>query len=227
MCQRAQSPYSEKVLEANLSAPKRSTSQAGDLLETRPLIFSLAAGVLFGALSLTRAGMLGLPFLIVLIEFMARPHNLSLKRAAVFCLAFALTLLPWPLRNHAITGTWVVSSTNDGVTLLGSVLAAKQHRGDWLNPAEVAPEYARVQHMPDGIERDRTETRLAIGELKEISLVTLLEVAVKRVLRLWVPMNRIVTDDVGSKANLAVNLFYLPAMLLAAFGLWKARRNPP
>jgi 4-amino-4-deoxy-L-arabinose transferase-like glycosyltransferase len=227
MWQRAQSPDPEKVLESDLSVAKSGTGRSADLPETRrPLFFSLAAGILFGAVSLTRAGMLGLPFLIVAIEFMVRRQNLFFKRAAVFVVAFAFTLLPWPLRNHAVMGAWIVSSTNDGVTLLGSVLAAKQHRGDWLNPAEVAPEYARVQRMPDGIERDRAETRLAIGELKKISPVTLLEVAVKRVLRLWVPLIRIVTDDVGPKANLAVNLFYFPAMLLAAFGLWKARHNP-
>ena len=227
MWQRALAPYAGKGLETDLGAASASPSASGASPETqKALLFSLAAGILFGALSLTRAGMLGLPFLIVFVEFMMPRHNLSFKKAAVFCLAFVLTLLPWPLRNHSVIGAWVVSSTNDGVTLLGSVLAAKQHRGDWLNPAEVAPEYALVQHMPDGIERDRAEMRLAIGELKKISPVTLLEVAVKRVLRLWVPLNRIVSDDVGSRANLAVNLFYFPAMLLAAFGLWKSRANP-
>ena len=65
----------------------------------------------------------------------------------------------------------------------------------------------------------------AFAELKKISPVTFIEVAPKRVLRLWVPLNRIVSDETGTKANLAVNLFYLPAMVLAAFGLWRARYN--
>jgi hypothetical protein len=43
---------------------------------------------------------------------------------------------------------------------------------------------------------------------------------------LWVPLNRIVNDQVGFKANVAVNLFYFPAMLLAALGLWRARHEP-
>jgi hypothetical protein len=49
---------------------------------------------------------------------------------------------------------------------------------------------------------------------------------VKRVFRLWVPLNRIVRDGIGRKANLVVNLFYFPAMLLAALGLWMTRRTP-
>jgi DNA-binding transcriptional LysR family regulator len=58
------------------------------------------------------------------------------------------------------------------VTLLtdridAAVLAAKQHRGDWLNPEFVAPEYARVRQMPDPIEMDHADTRLAIAELKK------------------------------------------------------------
>jgi hypothetical protein len=118
------------------------------------------------------------------------------------------------------------STTNDGVTLLGTVLAAQQHRGDWLDPEFVGPEYARIHKISDPVERNRVEKSLAIAELRKISPITLAKVAVKRVFRLWVPLNRIVSDQVGFKANVAVNLFYFPAMLLAAFGLWRARLNP-
>jgi len=123
-------------------------------------------------------------------------------------------------------GTLMFSSTNDGVTLLGTVLAAQLHRGNWIDPEFVGPEYARVRQMSDPVERNRVEKRLAIAELKKTSPVTLAEVVVKRVFRLWVPLNRIVSDEAGVKANLTVNLFYFPAMLLAAFGLWRARQNP-
>lgn len=129
------------------------------------------------------------------------------------------------VRNRAAPGKVDVQHHNDGVTLLGTVLKAQQHRGDWIDPEFVAPEYAG-QEMPDPIQRDRAETRLAIAEPKKTSPVTLFEVAVKRVLRLWVPLNRTLSDKVGFKANLAVNDFYFPAMLLAALGLWRARHNP-
>jgi hypothetical protein len=227
MWQRAQPPYSNEGWRAALTVAHTGATRPPNFPETRlAFLFALAAGILFGAASLTRTGFLGLPLFIALMEFVVRRNNLSFKKAIVFCLAFLLTLCPWALRNRAVMGKVMFSSTNDGVTLLGSVLAAKQHRGDWLNPEFVAPEYARVRQMPDPIERDHAETRLAIAELKKISPVTLVEVAVKRVFRLWVPLNRIVNDQVGFKANVAVNLFYFPAMLLAALGLWRARHEP-
>jgi 4-amino-4-deoxy-L-arabinose transferase-like glycosyltransferase len=227
MWQRVQPPYSYESWRANLTVANAGTTRQRAFPETRvAFLFALAAGILFGAACLTRTGFLGLPLFIVMREFVVQRHNLFLKRAIVFCCAFVLTLCPWALRNRAVLGTVMFSSTNDGVTLLGTVLAAKQHRGDWIDPEFVAPEYAQVRQMSDPIERDRAETRLAIAELKKTSPVTLVEVAVKRVFRLWVPLNRIVSDKAGFKANLAVNLFYFPAMLLAALGLWKARHNP-
>jgi hypothetical protein len=42
---------------------------------------------------------------------------------------------------------------------------------------------------------------------------------------LWLPLNLIVSDEAGFKANVLVNLLYFPAMLLAIFGLWRARHN--
>ena len=188
-------------------------------------LFTLAAGILLGAASLTRTGFLALPVFILLTEFVVRRRKLTLRNAAALCLAFVLIQCPWALRNRIVMGGFTFSSTNDGRTLLGSMLAAQQHRGNWHNPDFATPEYAKVGEMPNGIERNRAETLLALAVMKKISPVTFIEVAVRRVFRLWVPLNRIVNDETGFKANLAVNLFYFPAMLLAAFGLWRARYN--
>jgi 4-amino-4-deoxy-L-arabinose transferase-like glycosyltransferase len=231
MWQKAQTPYAYKGWRTDQGGASNGTTQPLNLPVNLPenrvtFLFALAAGTLFGAACLTRTGFIALPLFIVLMELVVRRHKLSLKKAIVFGLAFVVTLCPWALRNRAVMGKLMFSTTNDGVTLLGTVLAAQQHRGDWIDPEFVAPEYARVREMPDPIQRDRAETRLAIAELKKTSPVTLLQVAVKRVLRLWVPLNRIVSDKAGFKANLAVNVFYFPAMLLAALGLWKARHNP-
>jgi 4-amino-4-deoxy-L-arabinose transferase-like glycosyltransferase len=212
---------------AHLLGPPDESQGSADLVQGQiRYLYALAAGVLFGVASLTRTGLLGLPFCIVLAEVIVqRKQTLSFKKAIVFCLASVLTVFPWALRNHNVLGAWIFSSTNDGVTLLGSVLAAQRNRGDWLNPGNVAPEYARVQFVPDSIDRDRNEQRVAMAELKKVPLGTWIKVVAKRVFRLWVPLNRIVSDEAGFKANVVVNLFYLPAMLLAVFGLWHARHN--
>jgi 4-amino-4-deoxy-L-arabinose transferase-like glycosyltransferase len=224
--QRVQPTYSYEGKHTDPTVASSVTKGRPSLSETGGTLLALAAGILFGAASLTRPGFLGLPFFIVLMEFFARRRNLSFKKVVVFCLTFVLTLFPWALRNRAVMGKLMFGTTNDGVTLLGTVLAAQQHRGDWIDPEFVSPEYARVREMTNPVQRSQVETRLAMSELKKTSPVTLIEVAVKRVFRLWVPLNRIVRDGIGRKANFAVNLLYFPAMLLAALGLWMARRNP-
>ena len=225
MWQRVQPAYSSEFTKSGPTAVNGGTSQPRNGQESRGILLALAAGVVFGAASLTRTGFIGLPFFIVLTEFVLRRQSLSLKKAAILCLTFVLMLFPWGLRNRAVMGKLMFSTTNDGVTLLGTVLAAQQHRGDWIDPEFVSPEYARVREMTDPVARDRTETRLAIAQLKKTSPVTLVEAAVKRVIRLWIPLNRIVSDEVGYRTNVVVNLFYFPSMLLAAFGLWRARHN--
>ena len=225
--QRAQAPYAFEGWASLASYWDTAKTSLRNLPEAQFSIwFALAAGILFGLASLTRTGFLALPVFLLLMEFAVRRHSISLKKAAVLCVAFVLVLLPWGLRNRAVMGTLTFSSTNDGRTLLGSMLAAQQKRGDWHNPEFLAPEYAQIRKMPDGIERNRAETHMAIVEMKKIPLSTVPEVVEKRVLRFWVPLNRIVSDEFGRSANIAVNVFYFPAMLLAAFGLWRARRNP-
>ena len=220
MWRRVQPPYSYEGGGAERTTANTGSVPLPNVPERRGTAFAVAAGVLFGAANLTRPGFLGLPFFIVLMEFLVRRRNLSWNKATVFCLTFVLVMFPWALRNRAVMGRFMFSTTNDGVTLLGTVLAAQQHRGDWIDPEFVAPEYARAREIPDPVERNQVETRLAIAALKKTPLATLLEVAAKRVFRMWVPLNRIVSDDVAIKANVAVNLFYFPFMLLAAFGLW-------
>ena len=186
MWQRAQlsHPYERWRTDLTVVSAIRSQKVSGGRLS---FLFTLAAGIVLGAASLTRTGFLALPVFILLTEFAVRRQNLALQKAAALCFAFVLVQCPWALRNRVVMGGFTFSSTNDGRTLLGSMLAAQQHRGDWHNPDFTTPEYAKVGEMPNGIERNRAETRLAVAALKKISPVTFIEVAAKRVLRLWVP----------------------------------------
>ena len=184
---------------------------------------AFAAGALYAATSLTRTGYIGLPVLLILAEAVCNRSKLRREHVLALGLSFCLVMSTWAVRNWVAMGTPLFSSTNDGVTLLGTVLAAERGRGDWLNPADVAPRYAQVQHLPDEIERNRAARQIALSEARHISLATLLKVAAHRLLRLWVPLNRIVSDDLSMKANIAANLLYFPVVLLAGAGLWRAR----
>ncbi len=192
----------------------------------RPLALAVIAGLLYGMASLTRTGYIGLTVLGVIIEALCSHSRSKIRVAGIVCIVSLLALLPWGIRNRVVLGSAIFSSTGDGETLLGCVLAAERGRSDWLNPSETGPQYARIHRMTDGLERDRVAQHVALEELRKISVHALLTVAVKRVLRLWVPLNRIVTDLVSIRANMAVNVFYLGFMLLAAIGFLKSWRDP-
>jgi 4-amino-4-deoxy-L-arabinose transferase-like glycosyltransferase len=189
------------------------------------LAFALGAGMLYGIASLTRTGYAGLPLVVVFLGIISREHKWFLKEGIALCLASGMILCLWVARNQAQIGSALVSSTNDGVTLLCTALAAERHRGDCINPSDAGPEFARVHELPDSVETNTLLRAMAISQLKKIPPSTLVEVVTKRIFRLWVPLNRIVSDQVSAKPNLAINAFYLPLVLLGVFGTWKARRS--
>ncbi len=219
------------ALWARARGLERASSQVsitGAQLRAARLDFSLVSlsalsGLLYGAASLTHTGYLGLPFAILLAEIILRSSKAVIQSAALLVLASALMLCPWAVRNRIVLGETVLSSTNDGGTLLGSVLAAERKRGDWLNPAHVDARFAQLQRMDDSVVRDNALEHAALTELTHISPRTMLVAMCKRLLRLWIPLNRIVDDGVSEKDNLAVNALYLPMMLLALFGLLNCR----
>jgi dolichyl-phosphate-mannose-protein mannosyltransferase len=211
----------EPVASGELSGARKATASK------LPAGFTLAvvAGMAYAAAALTRTGYLGLPILIVIMEAIRRTR-VNWKAALAMCAVSGLLLLPWALRNKLEMGTFTFSSTNDGITLLGTVLAAQQVRGDWLNPADVSSDYARIQHMNDEVARNSMARTVALAELHRIAPGTWFKVVCKRLVRLWIPLHRVVADEVSTRANIAVNVFYLPLMLLAIVGLVRSARNP-
>ena len=85
------------------------------LLPKTPISWQRAAGigVLLGASVLVKpSGVLVAPFLLLL--FLARNDGALLQRFKMMCVAAALAavvLIPWVVRNHALTGDWLLSSS--------------------------------------------------------------------------------------------------------------------
>jgi 4-amino-4-deoxy-L-arabinose transferase-like glycosyltransferase len=184
-------------------------------------LLSLTAGLLFGASALTRSGLLLLPLLLAASELLFPCRRKRLASIAAMCLGVVVAISPWIARNAESLHQLVVSSTNDGITLLGSVLAAKQGRGDWLNPASVGPVYEQIQRAPNELFRNQAARNLALREMRSVPLSRWMKVLALRTIRFWIPANRLVRDEVGRKLNLAINLLYTPAFLLGLFALFK------
>jgi hypothetical protein len=76
----------------------------------------LVSGVLFGLLMLTKPNAVAfLPGLAVGAWWqLGRQRVPRVRWAAIFCLALAVTLLPWVARNHRVHGRWYLVTTGGG-----------------------------------------------------------------------------------------------------------------
>jgi len=115
----------------------------------------LAAGALFGLAALARETVLLFVPLVALWLFWHRPSGA--RRAAIFVLAVAAVVLPWTLRNYAVTGAFVPVATRGSFNLwLGNT------RQPW---DEVYAEHDFVAGGPIAQERhDRERALQAIAE---------------------------------------------------------------
>lgn len=83
--------------------------------EDRPVTFAVVAGVCLGLATLTRSnGVFLWPFAVVWLLIYLRTHRLAM---VWFTLFFTLTLLPWGVRNHAVTGKWIFLSASGSYNL--------------------------------------------------------------------------------------------------------------
>jgi 4-amino-4-deoxy-L-arabinose transferase-like glycosyltransferase len=147
---------------------------------------SLAAGVIFGIATLTKAQTLLLPA-ILLVAWWAldrRRLRLSLRRGRAVAIygAMAVVILPWTARNHHVFGEFVLVSTNGGLTLLTGNNPSAQ--GDYT------PNDPLVREVPRGVSQqvaaDHMATSLALQWVRQHPGAALALVP-KKIWRLWAP----------------------------------------
>jgi 4-amino-4-deoxy-L-arabinose transferase-like glycosyltransferase len=84
----------------------------------KPSLWQAAlAGLFFGLTGLTRNQGWPFPFLVLAGSLVSRGKLLNWKSASLAVIVTILTILPWTVRNHAVSGEWVMISTNGGLTL--------------------------------------------------------------------------------------------------------------
>jgi hypothetical protein len=132
------------------------------------MLWYAALGLALGASELTKAQtLLLLPFVIGIIWYRSRELPRALwvtARASVVCVIFAAAVvLPWSLRNLSVFGSFVLVSTNGGVTL--AYANNPKATGDY------GDEPPWPEHLTPGIvsevERDRSARALALEWIRE------------------------------------------------------------
>ena len=85
-------------------------------LPNHPWFLLTYSGLLFGLAALTRSIALVLPFLLAGYLIIRKEGRAKFLRSAIFVVIFAVTLLPWVIRNYRITGRFMPGSASYGNT---------------------------------------------------------------------------------------------------------------
>jgi hypothetical protein len=122
-------------------------------------VLAVGAGLAFGLSALTRPTALPLAAAgaLWLALFAPRPAGARLREAFALALALACTVGPWTLRNHRVTGRWVLVTSGGGAALFDSnnplVLDDPARHGGALSLRAIEPYAAQFKgHDEVGID---------------------------------------------------------------------------
>jgi 4-amino-4-deoxy-L-arabinose transferase-like glycosyltransferase len=201
---------------------------------TRRLPWALAAGVLGGLATLTRANgaVLLAPLLVAAWPRRAGRSPRGFAPAAALACAFVLTVVPWTVRNAAELHAFVPVSTDLGRTLAGTYNAtAPANDFMWRSPARVS-RAARTAGAGRGeAARSAALTRLALRYIAAHPLAVPEATAwnTYRMLELYPDSRAILGSDVGSPRLATISVAGFAVLLaLALLGACTrtARRAP-
>jgi 4-amino-4-deoxy-L-arabinose transferase-like glycosyltransferase len=187
------------------------------------LIAWLCGGALLALSVLVRPGAIALPVILGCGAALANRDQRAdshtpwpLPLAATFLLLTFLALVPWAARNRLQIGSWVWTSTNDGIT-----------RYDGFNPdATGASDQSFVQSMP--FLADMTETGRSqylakkADEWMAARPLAAMELAIVKMGRTWSPIP--LSQEYGSRLRyVLVGLLYsVPLDVLVVIGLLRS-----
>lgn len=182
---------------------------------------NLLAGFLFGLAVLIRPLILLLmPMLGVWALFHYRRWwQVAVLSVCLIAVAEVITITPWSIRNHRVTGSFTTMTTNGGSTFWGSnnerVLTEPQLHGGWISTSELPGKTELVAPLPTELERDRKEWELGLIFLREHP-GSIPQLLAHKLLRFWNPW--LATPN--KLLNLAVLFSYGLVLPIAGIGFW-------
>jgi 4-amino-4-deoxy-L-arabinose transferase-like glycosyltransferase len=188
----------------------------GMVLLARPSRAAFVAGGVALALSiLVRPSVIALPMLLGLVAVvMNRRQQTGWRLPPITTMAILtiVVLLPWALRNHAVLGRWVWTTTNSGITAY-----------DGFNPdADGSSDQSFVKSMPqlrsmNEVDRSRYLSNLASDYVRD-NPRRAVELAGRKIARTWIPVP--LSQEFGRPLYRTIAiLFALPFDLFVIIGL--------
>jgi len=174
-----------------------------------------ASGIFFGLATLTRPGVLPLPYILWLLSAIWLRY--AWKGFLLLALAFSVTMLPWGLRNKRDMGAFIPTSTLVGANLYkGNHLptqGAYFTSTDSLLTDELKVRIAGTTEVErDGILRTEAITMIKANKTETAML------AIKKIPRLWFNVGY---GRPPSKKSLAIAALHAAFLLLGLYGVFK------
>lgn len=146
------------------------------------------------------------------------------RLAMVFFGSFLFGVSPWILRNLVVMKAFIPGTTGSGVVFAGAHNQDTLTRdlGKWIEPKDPAVPHA--ERMTE-TEKDAYYWKLGFSSLSHRPPGLLLKVIVAKVIRLWVPLQRIVEDRVCSVCNILMSIPFSFIFFISFIGLWWYRSH--
>ncbi len=192
----------------------------GDHDRLQGCLWSALAGVSLAAAFYVRPGwLLTLPIIVVLMIWNAKGQRArALERAAILILGFTVMLAPWVYRNYQVTGHFVLTSLWSGPSLY-----------DGLNPQATGDsdmtffDRDRVMLKMSEYEMNRYYTQQAVEYARQHP-GHVIQLMGAKLLRYWKPWPN-ASQFRSWWIMAAVSAVFLPALLLALYGIWISRQQ--
>jgi 4-amino-4-deoxy-L-arabinose transferase-like glycosyltransferase len=183
------------------------------------------AGLLAGLLALTRSNYLFLAPLFALWLLVGRQGRRALPMLAVW----ALTLIPWGVRNTVVHGQWMLTSSDGAMAFLfynDKEMIRRQLAGESERVEPMSLTYGRIFEDLKKMNEPQQTAAMYRGGMDNVKQVPAqyARVVVQRLWLLWNP----VPDTGGGRTRLVVGIPLVLAHLGALWGfvvLWRERRQ--
>jgi 4-amino-4-deoxy-L-arabinose transferase-like glycosyltransferase len=189
------------------------------------LCLSSAAGVAGGLATLARPSWLLFAPLAMASSVINRDSRLHrLRIGAVVLLAMAATLTPWWVRNHSVTGRFVMTTLQVGASLYDGLNPAASGASDMGFVTQFVQEQTKADQQPsarrEGTFEQRLDQRLRMAAIAwaEQNPDQVLRLAGVKFLRMWSPWPN-AAEMQSVLFRLAILLGYTPLLLLGFWGL--------
>jgi 4-amino-4-deoxy-L-arabinose transferase-like glycosyltransferase len=195
-------------------------SAASVSMQRRALVAAIA-GILTAVATLIRPTW----FLVAPVfaaAYLLAPGNRKprLVPAALLVVAFVISIAPWAIRNHRITGHFVTTTLWAGPSLYDGLSPQASGASDMTF---IETDGLYKQPGMSEYDNDRHYRRLAWDFVRSHPLRAI-ELAVIKMGRFWNPLPN--AEQFGHwTIRLVVGLFEAPVMLLAVVGLWRSRHT--